>query len=195
MVGDDIVARLLHARAPELLQYAPVPRKALFLDRDGVINVDHGYVHSPSETDFVPGIFDLVRSGWKAGYVPVVITNQAGIARGLYDEATFLDYTRWVHAQFDSQGTPIVATFFCPHHPTHGAGRYRVDCKCRKPQPGMLIAAADALHLDCSGSLMIGDKESDIIAARAAGVGQARLVRRCDELSEIRALLETEARR
>lgn len=152
----------------------PAPRRALFLDRDGVINLDHGYVHSAARTDFLPGIFDLVRTARAAGFAPVVVTNQAGIARGLYDEATFLEYTAWVHAQFRAHDAPLFATYYCPHHPTAGIGDARRDCTCRKPQPGMLLAAALHLDIDLPASRLLGDTQKDLDAAHAAGVRDAR---------------------
>lgn len=145
-------------------------RKALFLDRDGVVNVNLGYVHSARETEWLPGIFELCEAARAAGYLLVVITNQAGIARGRYNEQVFIDYTRWVHAEFASRGTPIAVTFYCPHHPTAGVGLARIDCECRKPRPGMILAAAAALDLELENCIMVGDQLSDMEAARLAGV-------------------------
>ena len=153
----------------------PTPRKALFLDRDGVINVNHGYVHTPDDTDWVPGIFELVAAAHARGYLPIIVTNQAGIGRGLYDEAAFLAYTAWMHAQFAARGTPLLATFWCPHHPDAGIGDYRIDCICRKPRPGMLLAAIATFDIDPALSLMIGDKQGDLDAAAAASVPAQQL--------------------
>lgn len=150
---------------------APAPaRPALFLDRDGIINVNHGYVHTAEATDWQPGIFELCASAQEAGYLIVVVTNQAGIARGYYDEATFRRYTGWIHAQFQANGISIAATYFCPHHPEHGEDGRRCACPCRKPAPGMLLAAASDLPIDLQASILIGDSASDIAAAAAAGV-------------------------
>ena len=151
-------------------------RRALFLDRDGVINVDRNYVHAANDTEWVDGIFELVRAAHSTGLLPVVVTNQAGIARGFYDEDTFLAYTRWVHGVFADRGAPLLATFYCPHHPTAGQGRYLRACACRKPGTGMILAAAEAFGIDLASSLLIGDKPSDIEAAGAAGVGGSALV-------------------
>ena len=123
-------------------------RRALFLDRDGVINVDRNYVHAANDTEWVDGIFELVRAAHSTGLLPVVVTNQAGIARGFYDEDTFLAYTRWVHGVFADRGAPLLATFYCPHHPTAGQGRYLRACACRKPGTGMILAAAEAFGWD-----------------------------------------------
>lgn len=170
----------------------PEPRKALFLDRDGVININHGYVHTPDNTDWVPGIFELVADAHARGYLSIVVTNQAGIGRGLYDEAAFLDYSAWIHAQFAARGTPLLATFWCPHHPDAGLGDYRVDCDCRKPRPGMLRAAIARFGIDPAQSLMVGDKQGDLDAAAAADV-PARLLREEQWGAVLACMLETRA--
>lgn len=146
-------------------------RPALFLDRDGVINVDTGYVHHQSEFVFIPGIFDLVRAAHKAGLLVIVITNQAGIGRGYYSEGQFHDLMQWVRECFREQGGDIDAVYFCPDHPVHGIGRYRRDTPMRKPGPGMLLRAAQEYGIDLSRSVMVGDSEKDMLAALAAGVG------------------------
>ncbi|NOT87235.1 MAG: HAD family hydrolase [Lysobacter sp.] len=148
-----------------------VPRRALFLDRDGVINVNHGYVHSKEQTEWVPGIFELVGAAASAGLICVVVTNQAGIARGYYDETQFRSYTEWMHGEFRDHGVPLLATYHCPHHPE--AGPHATICACRKPAPGMLLAALRDFDIDPARSLMIGDKPGDIEAAVAAGIGHA----------------------
>ena len=148
-------------------------RRALFLDRDGVINVDTGYVHTPAQTQWVPGIFELCRAGADAGYALVVVTNQAGIARGYYGEAEFRAHSDWLRAQFADRGLQIAGIYHCPHHPTEGVGELRRECDCRKPQPGMLLQAARELGLDLPASAMVGDRPWDIEAARRAGVGRA----------------------
>ena len=169
-------APYLDPSAQRLLNAAPLPRKALLLDRDGVINVNHGYVHTPAVTDWIPGIFERVAQAHARGWLPIVVTNQAGIGRGYYDEAAFLDYTAWMHARFSERRAPLLATFWCPHHPDAGMGVYRTACACRKPQPGMLLAAARTFGLDLSASMLVGDADSDLEAARAAGVGRAQKV-------------------
>ena len=144
---------------------------ALFLDRDGVINVDHGYVHRTDQFDFMPGIFDLVRAARHHGLRVVVVTNQSGIGRGLYTEDDFARLTAWMLERFAEQGAAIDRVEHCPSHPTHGLGAHRVNSPRRKPGPGMLMAARDALQLDMPGSLMLGDKHDDLLAGHAAGVG------------------------
>ena len=185
----------LDPAAEALLAAHPAPRKALFLDRDGVININHGYVHTPANTDWVPGIFELVAKAHARGYLPIVVTNQAGIGRGRYDEAAFLEYTAWMHAQFAVRGTPLLATFWCPHHAEAGLGDYRVACECRKPQPGMLLAAAERFGLGMDASWMIGDKPSDLEAAAAAGVGGRHLLQDIDGLAGAARAFAAAARR
>lgn len=148
-----------------------MPRPALFLDRDGVINIDHGYVHRPEQCEFVPGIFDMVRAFTGRGYLPVIVTNQAGIGRGLYGEEDFHAFMAWMLEQFRAQQIEIAAVYHCPDHPTAGIGAYRRENGWRKPGPGMMLQAAKDLDLDLAASWCVGDKMSDIEAARAAGVG------------------------
>jgi D-glycero-D-manno-heptose 1,7-bisphosphate phosphatase len=146
-------------------------RKALFLDRDGVVNVDSGYVHEPSKCVFMDSIFDIVRAANRADHAVVLITNQAGIGRGFFSIDQFQAFTQWMLAEFEQRNARIDRVYFCPHHPEFGLGQYRVACECRKPQPGMLIQARDDLELDMQSSLMVGDKHSDLEAAARAGVG------------------------
>ncbi len=151
-------------------------RRALFLDKDGVINVDHGYVCTPERTDFIDGIFELCRAATEHGYLNVVVTNQAGIARGYYTEREFLVYMDWVRDEFRKYGTQLDAVYYCPHHPVHGFGEYRRDCECRKPKPGMLRAAARDLDIDLTRSVLLGDNMSDVVAGEGAGIGRMFLV-------------------
>jgi D-glycero-D-manno-heptose 1,7-bisphosphate phosphatase len=167
--------------APQPGVYVPVGRPvvgrpALFLDRDGVVNVNHGYVHTAERTQWLPGIFDLCAVARDAGYVLVIVTNQAGIARGYYSEAQFLEYTRWVHEAFAARGVPLHATIYCPHHPLAGVGDLCVECGCRKPAPGMFETAARLFGLALDRSVMVGDKETDLVAASRAGVHKGFLV-------------------
>jgi D-glycero-D-manno-heptose 1,7-bisphosphate phosphatase len=147
-------------------------QRALFLDRDGVINHDTGYVHRAEDFSFLPGIFELVRyAGQELGWAVVVVTNQSGIGRGYFDEAAFSYLTEWMLARFAAEQAPVTRVYHCAHHPTHGIGSYRAAHPWRKPEPGMLLQAASDLDLDLAGSAMIGDKLDDMVAARAAGVG------------------------
>lgn len=146
-------------------------RPALFLDRDGVINVDHGYVIKVEDFEFIDGIFKLCASAKRAGFLVIVVTNQAGIGRGYYSELDFKTVTKWMCDQFAAVGADIDGVYHCPYHPEHGIGKYKRDSPCRKPAPGMLLDAAREHSIDMARSILVGDKVSDIQAALAAGVG------------------------
>jgi len=152
-------------------------RRALFLDRDGVINVDHGYVFRPEDFELIEGIFNLCRAAQARGYLIIVITNQAGIGRGYYTEDQFHRLNDWMIELFLQEGVTIDDVYFCPFHPEHGIGPYKADAPCRKPNPGMIIQAADEHAIDLSGSVLVGDKQSDVGAGLAAGVGKVFLYR------------------
>jgi D-glycero-D-manno-heptose 1,7-bisphosphate phosphatase len=145
--------------------------RALFLDRDGVINIDHGYVFTIEKFEFVDGIFDLVKYAHDEGYLIIIITNQAGIGRGYYCENEFTELTRWMCEIFKNKESPITEVYFCPSHPDHGLGKYKVNDFRRKPHPGMIIEAARDYNIDLSSSVLIGDKSTDIEAGKSANVG------------------------
>ncbi len=155
---------------------AGAPRKAAFLDRDGVINLDRAYVHQWSEFEFVPGAVDAMRRLREAGYVLIVVTNQSGLARGMYTEAQFQELTQHMRTALAAAGAEVEAVYHCPHHPKGTVPELAVDCDCRKPEPGMILRAAREHGLSLADSLLVGDKPSDIEAARAAGVGRAYIV-------------------
>ena len=150
---------------------------ALFLDRDGVVNHEVGYLHHPADVRWVPGIFPLCRTAQRLGYKLVVVTNQSGIARGLYTESDFHALMDWMRAEFLAQKISLDAVYFCPYHPEHGVGDYKREHPDRKPGPGMLLRAARDLSLDLTRSILVGDRCSDIAAANAAGVAHAFLLR------------------
>jgi D,D-heptose 1,7-bisphosphate phosphatase len=141
-----------------------------FLDRDGVINQDADHVHAPSEFRFMPGMPQAIRALNDAGWLVIVVTNQAGIGRGLYTEAEFEEFTAWIDERLAEGGAHVDATYHCPHHPTAGLGEYRRACECRKPAPGMLLRAIAEWGPDVGRSFMLGDNTSDMEAAAAAGV-------------------------
>lgn len=149
---------------------------ALFLDRDGVINEEVGYLSRTSDVRFVRGIFSLCRVARWLGYRIVVVTNQSGIARGLYSETDFQTLMAWMRDAFRAEGAALDAVYHCPYHPEHGVGEYRREHEDRKPGPGMLLRAARELGIDLTQSLMVGDRCSDIAAADAAGLRQAFLL-------------------
>lgn len=150
--------------------------KAVFLDRDGVINVDHGYTYLPENFQFIDGVFEACQRFQSQGYRLVIVTNQSGIGRGYYTEAQFHILTEWMINQFKNHNVVIDKVYFCPFHAEAGIGRYKQDSPLRKPNPGMLLQAAQDLRLDMASSVMIGDKMSDIEAGRNAGVGRCILI-------------------
>ena len=153
-------------------------RRALFLDRDGVVNEDTGYVHDKRDCVFVHGIFEIVQYATMIGYEVVIVTNQAGIGRGYFSADQFDRFTEWMLDQFRKEGATISAVYHCPHHPEFGVGRYKVACECRKPRPGMLKQAEKDLNLDLTTSVIVGDKISDLEAGARAGVGRGFLFAR-----------------
>jgi D-glycero-D-manno-heptose 1,7-bisphosphate phosphatase len=162
-------------------------RPAAFIDRDGVINEERDYVHKPEDFALVRGAAEGLRALQEGGYSLVVVTNQAGIGRGMYTEADFHHLTEHMLGLLKAEGVSVAGVYFCPHHPTAGVGAYRTECDCRKPEPGMLRRAAHELGLDLSRSVMVGDKLSDAQAGRAAGVREAVLVRTGHDIPEAEA--------
>lgn len=139
--------------------------KALFLDRDGVINVDYGHVYKKEDFVFIQGIFPLVKKYQDEGYLIFVISNQAGIAKGMYSQRDLEIIDQFMKEKFKEEGIEITKSYYCPHHPDD-------DCSCRKPKPGLLLLAEREYDLDMKKSLLIGDKMSDLEAGYNAGVGK-----------------------
>jgi|SRR5580765_2648084 len=151
--------------------------RALFLDRDGVVNEEIGYLHKKEDVRWVPGIFSLCRTAVGLGYRLVVVTNQAGIARGFYTEADFDLLMEWMRGELRAEGVELDRVYYCPFHPEHGVGEYRREHEDRKPGTGMLVRAARELGVTLNESVMVGDRWSDIEAANRAGLRQAFLMR------------------
>lgn len=145
-------------------------RKAVFLDRDGVINVDHGYVVDPAALVLVEGAAAAIRRLNAAGYLVVVVTNQSGVARGYFTEADVERFHQHLRERLAASGAQIDAIYTAPHHPDAVVAAYRGDHPDRKPRPGMILRALADLGIARSGSFLIGDKPSDIAAAEAAGI-------------------------
>jgi D-glycero-D-manno-heptose 1,7-bisphosphate phosphatase len=151
-------------------------KRAAFLDRDGVINADHGYVHRADQFELLPGVADALRRLSHAGVLLIVITNQSGIARGLFTESQYDALTRHMCSRLADEGVQLHAVYHCPHLPDAAVPLYRQQCNCRKPGPGMILRAIAEHGIDPSRSLLVGDKPSDIQAGRAAGVAWCGLV-------------------
>jgi D,D-heptose 1,7-bisphosphate phosphatase len=175
LYGQTFAAPFIDIGVPEALAAAQtvvpqiVARPAAFLDRDGVLNIDSGYVHQPEQFRWVEGAESAVKALNDRGYLVVVVTNQAGVARGYYAEADVHRLHRWINDALRPQGAHIDAFYHCPHHP-EGTAAYAGTCDCRKPAPGMLLRAMREWPIRRDGSFLIGDKESDLEAARRAGV-------------------------
>jgi D-glycero-D-manno-heptose 1,7-bisphosphate phosphatase len=140
-------------------------KKALFLDRDGVINIDYNHVHKISEFHFVDGIFNFCKFFLNNGYIIVVVTNQAGIAKSFYTENDFFVLSEWMKDFLEMKLIKIEKIYFCPHHPD-----FTGPCNCRKPNPGMILKAKNDLNIDLKRSVLVGDKNSDIEAGLNAGI-------------------------
>jgi D-glycero-D-manno-heptose 1,7-bisphosphate phosphatase len=151
-------------------------RKAAFIDRDGVLNEERAFVHRIEDFVFLPGAVEALRLLKEAGYLLVVITNQSGIARGLYPESDYLALTEQMRERLAAAGVTLDAVEYCPHLPDASVERFRVDCDCRKPKPGMLARAIQALDIEPGASFLVGDRLSDVEAGHAAGVGRCFLV-------------------
>ncbi|MFQ5653030.1 MAG: D-glycero-alpha-D-manno-heptose-1,7-bisphosphate 7-phosphatase [bacterium] len=150
--------------------------KALFLDRDGVINKDINYLYRIEDFEFIDGIFEVCHFFQRAKFDIFVVTNQAGIARGLYTEKDFHTLTDWMVTQFRKRAIEIKKVYFCPYHETAGIGKYKQESYDRKPNPGMILKAREEFNLDLSASYLLGNKESDIEAGINAGVGRTILL-------------------
>ncbi|MEQ9520598.1 MAG: HAD family hydrolase [Parvibaculum sp.] len=148
-----------------------IPQTVLFLDRDGVINVDKGYVNRQQDFEFVSGIFELVRIARSNGFGVIVVTNQSGIGRGYYSEADFQRLTTWMLAEFIDQQAPIDHVYHCPFHPEATLPEFRQNHPWRKPSPGMLLAAVEQFDTNLANSVFVGDKRTDVQAGIAAGIG------------------------
>jgi D-glycero-D-manno-heptose 1,7-bisphosphate phosphatase len=146
-----------------------VSRPAVFLDRDGTIVREADYLRSPERLRLLPRAAEAIRRLNDSGFAVVVATNQSGIARGLLTEDDLAQVHKVLAERLAKRGARLDAIYFCPHHPTAGAGRYRRECSCRKPAPGMLLRAAQELDLDLSRCIAVGDSQRDLIAGREVG--------------------------
>jgi D-glycero-D-manno-heptose 1,7-bisphosphate phosphatase len=159
--------------------------KVLFIDRDGVINKEKEYVYHPEEFEFIDGVFDALKKFNLLGYLIIIISNQAGIGRGLYTEEDFKNVSEWMLEEFRKHEVIITDIFYDPHHPVYGVGKYKKDSFDRKPNPGMIFKAVKKYDIDLKNSLLVGDKLSDIEAGINAGVETLFLVRTGHSVNEI----------
>ena len=146
-------------------------RPAVFIDRDGTLTDEVGYVNHPSRLRLLPRSAEAIRRLNAAGVAAVVVTNQAGIARGYFSEKLLDEVHDVLRAQLAAAGARLDGLYACVHHPSEGEPPYRARCDCRKPQPGLLVRAAAELGLDLTRSTMVGDKASDLVTARTVGAG------------------------
>ena len=157
-------------------------KKALFLDRDGVINVEKNYLYKQSDFEFIDGVFELCKHYQNLGYLIIIVTNQSGIAREYYSKENFLKLTKWMISVFKKYGITITKVYFCPHHPDISG-----ECSCRKPKPGMILEAAKEFDIDLSQSILVGDKERDIESALNAGIEHTYLFDSHNEINTSKA--------
>ncbi len=143
-------------------------KQAVFLDRDGTINIEKDYLFRPEEFEFTPGAVEAIRLLNRSGYLVIVVTNQSGVARGYYTEEDVVKLHSHIDELLQSGGARVDAWYYCPHHPA-GGGPYNQECDCRKPFPGMLRQAAADHGIDLSRSWMVGDKSADMDAGLSAG--------------------------
>lgn len=147
-----------------------VQNKAIFLDRDGVINKEVNYLYKIEDFVLINGVFESLKHYRESGYIIIVITNQAGVGRGYYSEDDVLKLHKYMNGLFKNNHCFVDKIYYCPHTPDDG-------CKCRKPKPGMILEAAKEFNIDLKSSWIIGDKESDILAGKNAGIDKTILVR------------------
>jgi D-glycero-D-manno-heptose 1,7-bisphosphate phosphatase len=150
-----------------------VKRRAVFMDRDGTISEEIGYVNHPSRYRVFPYSAEAVRLLNEAGWLVILVTNQAGVARGYFTEEVIAAVHDVLKQELSGRGAHLDAIYYCAHHPTVGEAPYRFDCDCRKPKPGLIERAATEFDIDLAQSWMIGDRYSDIELAHNAGVHSA----------------------
>lgn len=158
---------------------------AAFLDRDGVLNVDVGYAYRPDQLRWVPGAQEAVRLLNQAGYYVIVISNQSGVARGYFDEASVRAFHNHMQSALAASAAHIDAFYYCPHHPDGTVNALAIHCRCRKPGTGMLEQATRELPIDLATSFLIGDKDDDMTAAAAFNIPGIRFDSRTQSLLDV----------
>jgi D-glycero-D-manno-heptose 1,7-bisphosphate phosphatase len=165
-------------------------RPAAFLDRDGVINVDRGYTHRPADLEFTPTAVEAIRLLNQSGYHVLVVTNQSGVARGLYGLAEVEAFHAHMNAALGERGAHIDAFYHCPYHPDGRVPEFAIEHEDRKPAPGMILRAMREWHADPARSFLVGDNQSDLQAAVAAGIAGYLIETNVGDLAaQIRAVL------
>ncbi|MGP1956513.1 MAG: D-glycero-beta-D-manno-heptose 1,7-bisphosphate 7-phosphatase [Arsenophonus sp. NC-PE1-MAG3] len=150
---------------------------AIFLDRDGTINLDHGYIYKIDNFQFIEGVIEAMLELKKMDYALIIVTNQSGITRGLFTETQFLKLTNWMDWSLINRGVKLDAIYYCPHYPDAAVKqKYKKICDCRKPKAGLLLAAQKQLNVNMTTSYMVGDKLSDMQAGKKAHIGTNVLV-------------------
>lgn len=144
-------------------------KKAVFVDRDGTLNIEKNYLYRIEDFEFIPGVPEAIRRLRQAGFLVIVATNQSGVARGYFTLAEVDGLHRHIQNELKKSGTCIDGFYVCPHHPTEGVGEFRRECGCRKGEPGLLLRAAAEHGIDLAGSWMVGDKLADVEAGEKAG--------------------------
>jgi D-glycero-D-manno-heptose 1,7-bisphosphate phosphatase len=146
------------------------PRKAVFLDRDGVLNVDKSYLYRPEDVEWVEGAREAVARLNREGWMVIVVTNQSGVARGYYGEEDVVRLHEWMNREIGRLGGHIEAFYYCPHLEGAPVAKYNRKCSCRKPAPGMILEAMQDYHIDPENAFLIGDSPRDVEAAERAGI-------------------------
>ena len=151
-------------------------KKVVFLDRDGVINIDKNYLYKWDDFEFISGSIEGMKKLINANYQIIIVTNQSGIARGFYSENEYLELTAKYNEVLKNNGINVLDIFYCPHFKGGIIKKYAIDCECRKPKPGMILKAIKKYEINITKSILIGDKESDIIAGRSSGLSKTFLI-------------------
>lgn len=150
-----------------------IKNKALFLDRDGTLNIEKKYVFKIEDFEFTDGIVELIKSYQDQNFLIIIVSNQSGIARGYYSENDYQILTKWMINKLKTYGINVAKVYHCPHHPD-----YTGECDCRKPKPGMILKAIHEFNINPSESVLIGDKKSDILAGQNAGIAKNIFIQR-----------------
>ena len=148
----------------------PDKTKAVFFDRDGTLNVNTGYLHDSADFTWIEGAIDAIKRCAAAGFLVIVVTNQSGVARGYYEESAVRELHDWMNGELSRHHAHIDRFYYCPHHPEAKIAAYRKDCDCRKPRTGMIDAACADFNIERGASFLVGDKQVDMQAAKAAGI-------------------------